>query len=99
MKKPTRFNPEPTPTEMQLAICLYHLAHGCTYNTIGDLFSIAESTVVVILMMCAKYWYLISMTDLFSCLEILLNGRRNLRTSLKTGNFHVWEHGMGSMCL
>ena len=35
VKKPTCFNPEPTPPKMQLAIRLYCLADGCTYNTVG----------------------------------------------------------------
>ncbi len=47
-KKPTRFKPYPTPPETQLAICLYRLAHGCTFNTIGDLFGVAAPTAAVI---------------------------------------------------
>ena len=47
-KTPTRFKPHPTPPETQLAICLYRLAHGCTYDTIGDLFGVAPSTAAVI---------------------------------------------------
>ena len=48
VKKPTRFKPEPIPSDTQLAICLYRLAHGCTYSTVGDLFGVAESTASVI---------------------------------------------------
>jgi hypothetical protein len=40
--------PVPIPPHTQLAICLYRLAHGCTYNTVGDLFGVAESTAAVI---------------------------------------------------
>ena len=47
-KEPTRFKPQPTPPETQLAICLYRLAHGCTFNTIGDLFGVAASTASVV---------------------------------------------------
>ena len=48
VKEPTRFKPEPIPPDTQLAICLYRLAHGCTYSTVGDLFGVAESTASVI---------------------------------------------------
>ena len=48
VKKPTRFKPEPIPSDTQLAICLYRLAHGSTYSTVGDLFGVAESTASVI---------------------------------------------------
>ena len=43
-----RFKPEPIPPDTQLAICLYRLAHGCIYSTVGDLFGVAESTASVI---------------------------------------------------
>ena len=43
-KKPTPMKPFPTPPDVQLAICLYRLAHGCTFLTVGDLFGVAEST-------------------------------------------------------
>ena len=48
VKEPTRFKPEPIPPDTQLGICLYRLAHGCTYSTVGDLFGVAESTASVI---------------------------------------------------
>ena len=48
VKESTRFKPHPTPPETQLAICLYRLAHGCTFNTIGDLFGVAAPTAAVI---------------------------------------------------
>ena len=48
VKEPTRFKPEPIPPDTQLAICLYRLAYGCTYSTVGDLFGVAESTASVI---------------------------------------------------
>ena len=41
-------NPEPVTPEKQLAICLYILAHGSSYSTVGDLFGVAESTAAVI---------------------------------------------------
>ena len=47
-KKATRLKPFPVPTHTRLAICLYRLAHGCTYSTVGDLFGVAESTATVI---------------------------------------------------
>ena len=36
-KEPTRIKPHPTPPATQLALCLYRLAHGCTFFTVGDL--------------------------------------------------------------
>ena len=36
--------PHPTTPAAQLALCLYRLAHGCTFLTVGDLFGVAEST-------------------------------------------------------
>ena len=48
VKDPTHLKPEPIPPDTQLAICLYRLAHGCTYSTVGDLFGVAESTASVI---------------------------------------------------
>jgi hypothetical protein len=36
--------PDPRPPSAQLALCLYRLAHGCTFLTVGDLFGVAEST-------------------------------------------------------
>jgi hypothetical protein len=48
VKKSTRLKPVPIPPHTRLAICLYRLAHGCTYNTVGDLFGVAESTAAVI---------------------------------------------------
>ena len=41
-------NPEPVTPEKQLAICLYILAHGSSYSTVGDLFGVVESTAAVI---------------------------------------------------
>ena len=40
--------PHPTPSPTQLALCLYRLAHGCTFLTVGDLFGVAESTAHII---------------------------------------------------
>ena len=48
LKKPTRMKPNPTPPAAQLVLCLYRLAHGCTFLTVGDLFGVAESTAQVI---------------------------------------------------
>ena len=36
--------PQSTLPAAQLALCLYRLAHGCTFLTVGDLFGVAEST-------------------------------------------------------
>jgi hypothetical protein len=47
-KTPTPMKPNPTPPETQLGICLYRLAHGCSFLTVGDLFGVAESTAHVI---------------------------------------------------
>ena len=44
IKQPTPMKPNPTPPATQLAICLYRLAHGCTFLTVGDLFGIAAPT-------------------------------------------------------
>ena len=44
IKQPTRMNPHPTPPTTQLAICLYRLAHRCSFLTLGDLFGVAPST-------------------------------------------------------
>ena len=43
-KEATRMVPHPTTPAAQLALCLYRLAHGCTFLTVGDLFGVAEST-------------------------------------------------------
>lgn len=48
VKEPTHMKPHPTPPATQLAICLYRLAHGCTFLTVGDLFGVAESTAHII---------------------------------------------------
>ncbi|XP_028394424.1 protein ALP1-like [Dendronephthya gigantea] len=48
VRTPTRFKPRPIPPHTRLAICLYRLAHGCTFSTLGDLFGVAESTASVI---------------------------------------------------
>lgn len=48
VKEPTRMKPHPTPPATQLALCLYRLAHGCTFLTVGDLFGVAESTAHII---------------------------------------------------
>ena len=42
-RETTRFK-EPVAPEIQLALTLYRLAHGCSFATIGDLFGIATST-------------------------------------------------------
>ena len=36
--------PHPTLPATKLALCLYRLAHGCTFLSVGDLFGVAEST-------------------------------------------------------
>ncbi|XP_022806959.1 protein ALP1-like [Stylophora pistillata] len=48
IKEPSRFKPVQITPDTQLAICLSSSAHECTYNTVGDLFGVAESTVSVI---------------------------------------------------
>ena len=53
-KMPTPMKPNPTPPYTQLAICLYRLAHGCTFLTVGDLFGVAESTAHVIFLDVCK---------------------------------------------
>ena len=42
-RKTTRFK-VPVAPEIQLALTLYLLAHGCSFATVGDLFGIATST-------------------------------------------------------
>ena len=44
----THMKPNPTTPAVQLVMCLYRLAHGCTFLTVGDLFGVAESTAHVI---------------------------------------------------
>ena len=58
---------EPTPPAMQLAICLYRLAHGSAYSTIGDLFGVAESTAAVIFNNVCKV-LVSALYDQFVCL-------------------------------
>ena len=53
-KKPTRMKPNPTSPSTQLAVCLYRLAHGCSYLTVGDLFGIAAPTAYCIFMDVCK---------------------------------------------
>lgn len=54
VKQPTRMKPQPTPPATQLAICLYRLAHGCTFLTVGDLFGVAAPTAHCIFMDVCK---------------------------------------------
>ena len=54
VKQPTRMKPNPTPPSTQLAVCLYRLAHGCSYLTVGDLFGIAAPTAYCIYMDVCK---------------------------------------------
>ena len=53
-KMPTPMKPNPTTPYTQLAICLYRLAHGCTFLTVEDLFGVAESTAHVIFLDVCK---------------------------------------------
>ena len=53
-KQPTRMKPYPTSPATQLAVCLYRLAHGCTFLTVGDLFGIAAPTAYCIFMDICK---------------------------------------------
>ena len=46
--------PEPTPPSAQLVICLYRLAHSCTFMTTGNLFGVVEFTVHVIFIEVCK---------------------------------------------
>ena len=50
-------NPYPTPSNTQLAICLYRLAHGCTFLTVGDLFGIAAPTAHCIFLEVVRKMY------------------------------------------
>lgn len=47
IKEPTNCNPEPMSPAMQLAVCLYRLAHGCSFATVADLFAISKPTACV----------------------------------------------------
>ena len=53
-KEPTPMKPHPTPPATQLALCLYRLAHGCTFLTVGDLFGVAAPTAHCIFMEVCK---------------------------------------------
>ena len=52
-KETTRFK-EPKPPELQLALTLYRLSHGCTYTTVGDLFGVGTSTACTIFISVIK---------------------------------------------
>ena len=67
VKDPTHLKPELIPPDTQLAICLYRLAHGCTYSTVGDLFAVAESTASVIFNQVCKI-LVSTLYDRFVCL-------------------------------
>lgn len=43
-KRPTNRNPQPIEPPQQLAICLYRLAHGCTFTTVANLFAVSKPT-------------------------------------------------------
>ena len=86
VKDPTHLKPEPIPPDTQLAICLYRLAHGCTYSTVGDLFAVAESTASVIFNQ-VRYLFQLCTTGLCAYPEIVPNGSKSLKASLKSGNF------------
>ena len=43
IREVTKFK-EPVSPDRQPAITLYHLAHGCSHSTVGDLFGVASST-------------------------------------------------------
>ena len=83
--------PHATPPATQLALCLYRLAHGCTFLTVGDLFGVAESTAHIISQDICK--------ALVGCLYARLvnnNLPRNLQSGVKNwkifwqiGSFHV----------
>ena len=87
VKDPTHLKPEPIPPDTQLAICLYRLAHGCTYSTVGDLFAVAESTASVILTRYVRYLFQLCTTGLCAYPEIVPNGSKSLKAFLKTVNF------------
>ena len=46
-KKPTNRNPQPIEPAKQLAICLYRLAHGCTFTTVANLFAVSKPTACI----------------------------------------------------
>lgn len=46
-KKPTNRNLQPMEPAKQLAICLYQLAHGCTFTTVANLFAVSKPTACV----------------------------------------------------
>ena len=52
-KETTRFK-KPTSPELQLALTLYRLSHGCTYATVGDLFGVGTSTACTIFISVVK---------------------------------------------
>ena len=95
VKEPTRFKPEPPDT--QLAICLYRLAHACTYSTVETCSVLPNQPRVSFLTKYVRYWFQIFMTDLFTYQETEPNDSMNLKASLRTGNFHALEPGMDFM--
>ena len=80
VKEPTRMKPHPTPPATQLALCLYRLAHGCTFCTVGDLFGVAESTAHIIFQDVFK--------AIVGCLyDICLPAKKSTRVESRTGKF------------
>ena len=65
------------PPETQLAICLYCLAHGSTYNTTGDLFGVAAPTAAVVFNKVCKVLVCTLYDEYLPLPKIQLNGKRN----------------------
>ena len=54
IKKETTPFKKPTSPELQLALTLYRLSHGCTYATVGDQFDVGTSTACTIFISVVK---------------------------------------------
>ena len=98
-KQPTPMEPNPTPPATQLAICLYRLAHGCKFLTVGDLFGIAAPTAHCIFLDVCKA-IVKNLYDRFVFLpRTSEEWSQELQGFLENWEFPALEHGMASMCL
>ena len=93
VKEPTRMKPDPTPPATQLALCLYKLAHGCTFLTVGDLFGVAESTAHLIFQNVCKA-FMRCLYDRLVCLPRNLQElSQELESFLEIGFSLCWGRG------
>lgn len=97
VKEPTRMKPHPTPPATQLALCLYRLAHGCTFLTVGDLFGLQNQLLTSFSKTFVRPLWDVCMTDSFTYQEIYKSGVKNWKIFWEIGSFLVLGRGMGFM--